>query len=440
MRKSKLLILLLASLVTVGLRAAQPPPNIVWIWADNLAYGDLGVYGSDRVKTPVIDRLAAEGARFTQYYVAHTVCSPSRAALLTGRQPFRVGIVDVLRPDGPSGLPADEITLAEALRDQGYATQAIGKWHLGDRREFLPTQNGFDHYLGLPYSMDMLPTVLYRNSKIVDRLDGDKVQDVTIRMTDEAIRFIESNRERPFFLYFSHTIPHPPLNLPKSARTPGRPVYDDAIEHMDEQIGRVIDALDGLGLRENTLVIFTSDNGPMNRGGDTGGLRGRIRDSYEGGVRVPFIARWPDSIPPGQVIDTPAIAYDMFPTLLKLAGGELPSDRVYDGQDIWPVLSGKDDFHRQKAFIWVYFDNVTAIRDGRWKLHVANRDQTLDPPELYDIEQDPAETRNLQEEHPEVVARLRTALDEMQKQVPKVWSLRYPVRDAAKQPGGVRRE
>ena len=440
MRKSKLLLLLLASLATVGLQAAQPPPNIVWIWADNLAYGDLGVYGSDRVKTPVIDRLTAEGARFTQYYVAHTVCSPSRAALLTGRQPFRVGIIDVLRPDGPSGLPADEITLAEALRDQGYATQAIGKWHLGDRREFLPTQNGFDHYLGLPYSMDMLPTVLYRDNKIVDRLDGDKVQDVTIRMTDEAIRFIESNRERPFFLYFSHTIPHPPLNLPKSVRTPGRPVYDDAIEHMDEQIGRVIDALDRLGLRENTLVIFTSDNGPMNRGGDTGGLRGRIRDSYEGGVRVPFIARWPGSVPPGQVIATPAIAYDMFPTLLKLAGGRLPSDRVYDGQDIWPVLSGKGDFHRQKAFVWVYLDNVTAIRDGRWKLHVANRDRTLDPPELYDIERDPAETRNLQEQHPEVVARLRAALDEMQKQVPKVWSLRYPVRDTAKQPGGVRQE
>lgn len=441
MRKIKLLILLLASLVTGGLRAAQPPPpNIVWIWADNLAYGDLGVYRSDHVKTPVIDRLAAEGARFTQYYVAHTVCSPSRAALLTGRQPFRVGIVDVLRPDGPSGLPADEITLAEALRGQGYATQAIGKWHLGDRRKFLPTQNGFDHYFGLPYSMDMLPTVLYRDNEIVDRLDGDKVQDVTIRMTDEAIRFIESNRERPFFLYFSHTIPHPPLNLPKSVRTPGRPIYDDAIEHMDEQIGRVIDALDRLGLRENTLVIFTSDNGPMNRGGDTGGLRGRIRDSYEGGVRVPFIARWPGSIPPGQVIDTPAIAYDMFPTLLMLAGGQLPSDRVYDGQDIWPVLSGKGDFHRQKPFIWVYLDNVTAIRDGRWKLHVAHRDQTLDPPELYDIEQDPAETRNLQEEHPEVVARLRAALDEMQKQVPKVWGLRYPVRDTAKQPGGVRRE
>ena len=439
-RKSTLLIWLLASLVAVGIAAAQTRPNIVWIWADNLAYGDLGVYGSDRVKTPVIDRLAAEGARFTQYYIAHTVCSPSRAALLTGRQPFRVGIVDVLRPDGPSGIPADEITLAEALRDQGYATQAIGKWHLGDRREFLPTQNGFDHYFGLPYSMDMLPTVLYRDNNIVDRLDGDKVQDVTIRMTDEAIRFIESSREQPFFLYFSHTIPHPPLNLPESARTPGRPIYDDAIEHMDEQVGRIIDTLDRLRLRENTLVVFTSDNGPMNRGGNTGGLRGRIRDSYEGGVRVPFMASWPGKIPAGQVIDTPAIAYDVFPTVLKLAGGALPADRVYDGQDIWPLLAGTRNFQRQKPFIWVYLDNVTAIRDGRWKLHVAHREEALDTPELYDIEQDPAETRNLQQQHPEVVTRLRAALDEMQKQVPKVWGLRYPVRDSAKQPGGVRRQ
>jgi arylsulfatase A-like enzyme len=439
MPKIKLLGFLLAALTAAALHAAQPAPNIVWIWADNLAYGDLGVYGSDRVKTPVIDRLATEGARFTQYYVAHTVCSPSRAALLTGRQPFRVGIVDVLRPDGPSGLPADEITLAEALRQQGYATQAIGKWHLGDRREFLPLQHGFDHYFGLPYSMDMLPTVLYRGNEIVDRLDGAKVQDVTIRMTDEAVRFIESNREQPFFLYFSHTIPHPPLNLPESVRTLGKPVYDDAIEHMDEQIGRVLDTLDRLGLRENTLVVFTSDNGPMNRGGDTGGLRGRIRDSYEGGVRVPFMARWPGNIPSGQVIDTPAIAYDVFPTLLKLAGGELPEDRVYDGQDIGPLLLGKGGFQRRKPFIWVYLDNVTAIRDGRWKLHVANRDQRLDPAELYDIEQDPAETRNLQERRPEVVKRLSVVLDEMQDQVPKVWGLRYPVRDTAKQPGGVRR-
>ena len=435
-----LLAALAALLRLVAQSPAQTPPNIIWIWADNLAYGDLGVYGSDRVRTPVIDGLAAGGARLTQYYIAHAVCSPSRAALLTGRQPFRVGIVDVLRPDSPSGLPAGEITLAEVLRERGYATQAIGKWHLGDRREFLPPQHGFDHYFGLPYSMDMLPTVLYRDNEIIDRLGGDKVQDVTIRLTDEAIRFVESNHERPFFLYFSHTIPHPPLKLPDSARTPGRPIYDDAIEHMDQQTGRLIDTLDRLGIRENTLVIFTSDNGPMNRGGDTGGLRGRIRDSYEGGIRVPLMANWPGTIPPARRVDTPAIAYDIFPTLLRLAGAQLPPARVYDGQDISSLLTGQGGFRRQKPFVWVYLDNVTAIRDGRWKLHVAHRDKQLGPAELYDLAADPGETRNLQAEHPKVVQRLKLSLGRVQKEIPKVWSLRYPVRDPAKRPGGVRRK
>ena len=435
---------------------ARPgPPNIVWIWADNLAYGDLSIYGSNRVETPVIDQLARDGVRFSQYYVAHVVCSPSRAALLTGRQPFRAGIVDVLRPDGPSGIPDDEITIAEALREQGYATQAIGKWHLGDRRQYLPTQHGFDHYFGIPYSMDMLPTILYRDNEIIDDLAGGKVEDITIRYTNEAVEFIERNKSRPFFLYFSHTIPHPPLNLPEAVRTPGRPIYDDAIEHMDKQTGRLLQALDDNGLRENTLVFFTSDNGPMNRGGDTGGLRGRIRDSYEGGVRVPFMARWPGRIPAGRVVETPAIAYDIFPTLVRLAGGEIPTGRTYDGQDIWPLLSGEKlsgekpsgeepggeaSFTRRQPFVWVYLDKVTSIRDGRWKLHVSRRDQQLPEPELYDIEADPQEKNSLANKAPDVVARLQSYVDEFQKQVPHTWRLYYPVRDAAKKKSGVRRQ
>jgi uncharacterized sulfatase len=423
--------------------AQQPvsaPPNIVWIWADNLAYGDLGVYGSDRVRTPVIDQLARDGVRLTRYYVAHTVCSPSRAALLTGRQPFRVGIVDVLRPDGPSGLPADEITLAEALRERGYATQAVGKWHLGDRPEFLPTRHGFDHYFGIPYSMDMLPTVLYRDERIIEDLSGPEVATITERYTDEAIQFVEGHRTRPFFLYFSHTIPHPPLNLPAHARTPGRPIYDDAIEHLDRETGRLLKALDESGLREKTLVIFSSDNGPMGPGGNTGGLRGRIRESYEGGVRVPLAARWPARIPAGRVVEAPAIAYDVFPTLLRLAGGELPSDRIYDGQDIWPLLSGAGTIERRKPFVWVYLDRVTAVREGRWKLHVARQEQQLGEPELYDLENDPAETQNLAAQNPEVVARLRKHAGAVEAEAPKVWRLQYPVRDPAKLPSGVRRQ
>jgi len=415
-------------------------PNIVWIWADNLAYGDLGVYGNRRIKTPVIDGLARDGARFTQYYIAHTVCSPSRAALLTGRQPFRVGIVDVLRPDGPTGLPADEITLGEALRKQGYATAAIGKWHLGDRREFLPCQRGFDTYFGLPYSMDMLPTILYRDNDIVAELPGDEVQDVTERLTAEAIKFIDANRKRPFFLYYSHTIPHPPLNLPPKHRTPGRSIYADAIEYMDQHVGRLLDALDRLGLTDNTLVMFSSDNGPMGKYGDTGGLRGRIRDSYEGGLRVPLVARWPGKIPAGKVVDAPAIAYDVFPTLVRLAGGDLPKDRVYDGQDIWPLLSGRGQFKRRMPFVWVYFDNVTAIRDGRWKLHVGRRNKPLATPELYDLDNDPKEARSVTDEHPSVVRRLQKTVRGFQADIPKVWGLQYPVRDPVKKNGGVRRK
>ncbi|MEQ8790912.1 MAG: sulfatase [Pirellulaceae bacterium] len=418
------------------------PPNILFIWADNLGYGDLGLYGSERVKTPVIDRLAADGMRFEQFYVAHTVCSPSRAALLTGRQPFRTGVTDVLRPDSPTGLAADEITIAEALREQGYATCAIGKWHVGDQREYLPLAQGFDHYFGIPWSMDMRPTLLLRDNEIVEDLQGDKVNNITERYVDETIEWIGKHREKPFFVYFNHTLPHPPINLPEEFRTPDRPIYDDAIEQIDRQTGRLLDALRKMGLEKNTLVIFTSDNGPMHADGSAGKLRGRIRDAYEGGVRVPFVARWPGRIARGGVVDSPAIMYDVFPTLVDLAGAELPDDRIYDGRSLRALLLGEalDAVRRRDPFVWVYDDNVTALRDGRWKLHIASRDKTLAKPELYDLERDPGESRSIAEEHPDVARKLTAYAEEFQKQVPKVWTLKYPVRDPAKRPSGVRRE
>jgi arylsulfatase len=443
MKITKIILLALCVLVQHAMGAGNSSPrkpNIIWIWADNLAYADLGIYGNDKIKTPVIDRLARGGVRFTQYYVAHTVCSPSRAALLTGRQPFRVGIVDVLRPDGPTGIPAEEITLAEALRQQGYATAAIGKWHLGDHKEFLPCQNGFDTYLGLPYSMDMLPTLLYEDNKILEELPGDKVRNVTERFVDKAIEFINASKERPFFLYFSHTIPHPPLNLPAKYRNPSRPIYDDAIEYMDMLTGRLLDAVEQNGLSDNTLVFFSSDNGPMVKEGKTGGLRGGIRDSYEGGLRVPLVAYWPNRIPAGKVVDTPTIAYDIFPTLVQLAGGRLARDRAYDGQDIRPLLTGQGSFERGKPFIWVYLDKVTAIRDGRWKLHVGKREKPLKQPELYDLNSDPYEAKSVNGQHPEVVERLRKTIRDFEAQIPKVWPLQYPVRDPAKIKGGIRRK
>lgn len=421
--------------------AADPPrANVVWIWADNLAYRDLGCYGSPTNRTPAIDTLARDGARLTQYYVAHVVCSPSRAGLLTGRQPFRVGIVDVLRPDSPTGLPGEEITLAEALKGLGYDTHAIGKWHLGDRPPFLPTRHGFDGYFGLLYSMDMLPTLLMRDEKVVEDLSGPEVAHVTGRYTDEAIRFLNDRRDRPFFLYLAHTIPHPPLNLPGSARRDGQTLYGSAIEHLDEQTGRLLAAIDRLGLAGRTLVVFTSDNGPMAVGGDTGGLRGGIRDSTEGGIRVPFLARWPGWIPPGRVVATPVIAYDLFPTLVHQAGGELAQDRTYDGQDVAPLLTGRGDFRRDRPFVWVYDDNVTAMREGPWKLLLGNADRAFARPQLYQVEDDPVESHDLADAEPEVVRRMARLAEDFQAQVPKVWTLKYPVRDPSKARGGVRRK
>jgi arylsulfatase A-like enzyme len=424
-----------------AIRAETPPPNIVWIWCDNLAYGDPSCYGNTRIETPVMDAVAAAGARFSQYYIAHTVCSPSRAALLTGRQPWRAGVIDVLRPDSPGGLPADEITLGQALRDCGYATCCIGKWHLGDRREYLPLQRGFDSYFGMPYSMDMLPPVIYRNNEIADRVPGDRVRNITERYVDEAIGFVRQHREKPFFLYFNHTIPHPPLNIPEARRKAGHTVYEDAVEYMDAETGRLLDAIREAGLEENTLVCFTSDNGPMGEHGDTAGLRGRIRDAYEGGIRVPLVVRWPNRIPPGTVIDTPAIAYDFFPTLLRAAGGALPQDRVYDGCDITPLLTGKaSTVGRENPFYWAYTDHITAVREGNWKLHVYQRGKRLDEPELYDLSCDPGETTPVNGEHPEVLRRLLTFVREEEADIPKAWSLVYPVRDPEKRKSGVRRE
>ncbi len=421
--------------------ANEAKPNLIWIWADNLAYRDLGCYGNPKIKTPRIDRLAEQGVRLTQYSIAHVVCSPSRAALLTGRQPFRVGIVDVLRPDCPVGLPPDEITIAEALKPLGYATAAFGKWHVGDRHPYLPLQQGFEDYLGLLYSMDMRPTLLMRGNKVIDNLVGDKVQNVTERLTDAAIEFVQANRDRPFFMYFSHTLPHPPINLQPEHRSEGKGTYGDAIEHIDREVGRLLDAVDRLGLTGKTLVVFSSDNGPMLKAGDTGGLRGRIRDAFEGGLRVPFIARLPGKIPAGKAVDTPIIAYDVFPTLVRLAGGKLPSDRVYDGQDIWPILSGETDaLRRDKPMVWVYFDKVTALRDGKWKLHVLRRNRRLKEPELYDLSVDPGESTSVADQHPDVVRRLVAYANEFEAQVPRTWNLQYVVKDPLKRDGGVRRE
>ncbi|QDV33124.1 Arylsulfatase [Tautonia plasticadhaerens] len=314
--------------------------------------------------------------------------------------------------------------MAEALRGLGYATMAIGKWHLGDRPESLPTNHGFDGNLGLPYSMDMAPTILIRDEEIVEELPGDAVADLTGRYTDEATRFLEEDREGPFFLYLSHTLPHPPLNIPGRFRGDGRPAYNDAIEYLDAENGRLLGAIDRLGLADSTLIVFTSDNGPMAAEGDAGPLRGRIRDSYEGGLRVPFVARFPGRIPPGRVVDEPVVAFDLFPTLVTLAGGTPPDDRELDGQDVWSLLDGSGTVDRTSPFVWAYDDEVTAVRSGRWKLLLGNQDVRFPSAMRFDVEADPGEANDLAADHPDVVAGLRGFAEEYERQLPVVWTLR----------------
>lgn len=278
---------------------------------------------------------------------------------------------------------------------------------MGDQPDYLPTQHGFDTYFGIPYSMDMLPHVLYEDEHLLER-DTD-VERITERYTEKAIEFIRTHKDRPLFLWMAHTLPHPPLRLPDAHRSPGLPLYADAIQLLDAETGRLLETLAQLGLTENTLVIFTSDNGPMRRG-SAGGLRGGIGDYYEGGIRVPFIASWSGILPEGAVVDTPAIAYDLFPTLVDLAGGKMPTDRVYDGQSMWPLLTREEDFAREAPFIFVHHDVASAIREGRWKLHVAHRGSKLTPPQLFDLSRDPEEAYPVNDPYPEVVARLQHRL------------------------------
>lgn len=338
-----LLLLLVAAL------PAQDQPNFVVIFADDLGYGDLSSYGSPNIRTPHIDTLARDGVKLTDFYSASPVCTPSRAGLLTGRYPVRSGMVRVLFPREEAGLPAGEITIAEALQQQGYATAMIGKWHLGDRPEHSPLRHGFDVRYGLPFSNDMTrphtswpePLRLYTQDDVAE--EGVDQSTLTRRYVDRAIEFIEANREGPFFLYLPFSMPHWPWF--STEEFDGRSLkgpYGDTIEEIDANVGRLLAALSRLGLDEETLVIFTSDNGGAGRqgAGSNGTLRGFKGQTYEGGMREPFLARWPGKIPAGEVRHGLASTMDLFPTLVKLAGGEPPSDRPFDGVDLWPLLSG----------------------------------------------------------------------------------------------------
>lgn len=415
--------------------AATRPPNIVMILCDDLGYGDVGSYGS-AIRTPNLDRMAADGIRFTNFLTANPVCSPSRAALLTGRYPTRVGVPRVLFPKDSEGLPDTEVTLAQALKARGYKSMCVGKWHLGHLPQFLPTNRGFDAYFGIPYSNDMEPPVLLRNTETFEeRADMNRI---TGQYTEEAVKFIERSKDSPFFLYLAHTMPHIPLGAGKRFR--GRSpqgLYGDVVEEIDWSVGEVLSTLRKLGLENNTLVMFASDNGPWHQG-SPGRLRGRKGMTWEGGVRTPFIARFPGRIPAGKVCHGVGSLMDVFPTVIKLAGAPAPKNPL-DGIDIWPMLTGQKPEIEREALL--YFDgwHIQCARRGRWKLHLSRYNSVtyspapaggrlnipLPAPELYDLSRDVDESYDVAPEHPEIVkdltARVNRLLAGFPEPVQKAW-------------------
>ncbi len=417
-----------------ALAAATPqPPNIVLIYADDLGYGDLGCYGSS-LRTPNLDHMAAEGVRFTHFLSANPVCSPSRASLLTGRYPTRVGVPRVLNPSDTTGLPDSEVTLAQLLKKRDYKTMCIGKWHLGHLPQFLPPQRGFDEYYGIPYSNDMNPRVLlHAVPGHVETIEQQAtLETLTPRYTEQALRFIERSKDAPFFLYFPHTYPHVPLGA--SDRFRGKSpagLYGDVVEELDWSVGQVLGALKKHGLDQRTLVLFSSDNGPWWQG-SPGLLRGRKNESYEGGVRVPLIARYPGRIPRGKVCSGLASTLDVVPTVARLCDVPLPPNPV-DGIDIWPLLSGQKPALDREALLYFHNIHLQCARWGRWKLHVARYNAMgynpapaegrlnlwLPKPELYDLVNDPNESWDVAPENPKIVAEIQARMERLMTTFPE---------------------
>ncbi|MCX6377798.1 MAG: sulfatase, partial [Armatimonadetes bacterium] len=385
---------------------SEKPPNFIVIFCDDLGYQDVGCFGSPLISTPNVDRMASEGMKFTDFYSAAPVCTPSRAALMTGCYPLRVSLPTVISYKHNIGINPNEITIAELLKARGYATACIGKWHLGWQKQFLPTRHGFDYYYGLPYSNDMTygdgKVPLIRGEEIIEQ--PAVLETLTERYTDEAISFITKNRNRPFFLYLPHTFPHTPLAA--SERFKGkskRGLYGDVVECLDWSTGRILDTLKDLGLDENTLVVFTSDNGPWLIRGQDGGsalpLRSGKGSTWEGGMREPCIMRWPGRIPAGTSCSEISSVMDLCPTLARLAGAQMPSDRIIDGKDILPLMTGASGAKSpHEAFFYYRQEQLQAVRSGKWKLVLAHRDMNdkVDVPQaLYDLKADIGETTDV---------------------------------------------
>ena len=414
--------------------AANPDelPNIVLILADDLGYGDLGVYGGEVIKTPVIDRMASEGVLMTNFYASAPVCTPSRAAILTGRYPKRSHMTLPLYPNNHpmeyflklvdryqfdvTGLPKDEITLPEMLGRTGYRTGLIGKWHLGDQPGHLPNDNGFDYFYGVLYSNDVGNFKVWRNYE-VEIPEPVQQSNLTQEYTREAINFIQENASNPFFLFLSHTAVHEPLFAGENFQGESEGgLYGDAVQELDWSTGQILDKLLELGLDERTLVMFTSDNGPWWQG-NPGEFRGRKNNITDGGLKVPFIARWPGHIPRGISSSTLSINFDIFPTCLSMAGIPVPGDRIIDGKNMFPILKGESSSHHEHFF---YYDGpiLVAVRYKNWKyqrrLISDNGGYPLfsQGPFLFNLEKDPSESYNLIETYPEVAYKLAAMLND----------------------------
>jgi arylsulfatase len=439
--------------VAASSQAASGPgtnlPNIVIIFADDLGYADIAKYGAQGIRTPNLDRLASEGRIFRNFHVAQAVCSASRAALLTGCYPNRIGIHGALGPRSQIGLSAGEMTLPELVKQRGYTTAAYGKWHLGDSPEFLPPAHGFDDYLGLPYSNDMWPLhpdqvrsgrkiypdlPLFRGNNVINPSVSSKDQEqLTTRYTEEAVKFIEKNRNQPFFLYLAHTMPHVPLHVSDRFRgKSSRGLFGDVIEEIDWSVGQVMAALDQQKLKDNTWVIFTSDNGPWLSYGDHAGSALPLREgkgtSWEGGIRVPCIMRWPGKIPSGTESSSMLMTIDLLPTIAGRISGTLPQHPI-DGMDVWPVIASEQGARNPHSSYWIYYERgqlqAVISGDGEWKLVLPHRYRTLggrpggrdgkpvayshidvQKPMLYHLSQDISEEQDVAAKHPEIVQKL----------------------------------
>jgi arylsulfatase A-like enzyme len=435
--------------------ASPAPPNIVIIFCDDLGYADIGKFGAQGFQTPNLDRLADEGAIFRNFHVPQPICSASRAGLLTGCYPNRIGINGALGPNSKTGISASEMTLAELVKQRGYATAIYGKWHLGDAAQFLPLRHGFDEYFGLPYSNDMWPMhpdMVKLTPKMAARkrgfpdlalLDGETVarpkvtpedqNQLTTWYTERAVKFIEQNKSKPFLLYLAHSMPHVPLGVSDKFRgKTKRGLYGDVIEEIDWSVGQVLAALKTNGLAENTWVIFTSDNGPWlsygNHAGSAQPLREGKGTSWEGGTRVPCLMRWPGKIPAGTDTGDMLMTIDLFPTIAKLIGAKLP-DHTIDGRDVWPIISRQPGAKNPHAAYWFYYEanqlQAVTAGDGRWKLQLPQTYRTmagqdsgrdgvpgeyvnrqLKTAELYDLANDIGETTDVSAKHPDIVKQL----------------------------------